>query len=92
MKIPIMKVLSIASILFAIIYIVMPIDFDGPIIGIIDDFFVFMAAFCFCQAQFLKPEKYKAKHLLNLIALIFACLSLIWLMILAFTPILEMVA
>ena len=47
-----MKWLSAIFIILALAYLIMPIDYDGPVIGFVDDFFVFMAAFCFAFAQF----------------------------------------
>lgn len=77
------KWLAMAAMVLAIIYIIMPIDFDGPAIGIIDDFFFFMAAFCLCQSCFISSEKKTARRSLRRLSLIFACLGIAWLAVLA---------
>ncbi len=87
-----MRTIAVIAMILAIVYIIMPIDFDGSIIGIIDDFFMFMAAFCFCQSQFMNEAKISARRSLNFIALVFLSLGIIWTGILAFTPILNWVA
>lgn len=88
----IMRTLAVIAMILAIVYIIMPIDFDGPLVGIIDDFFIFMAAFCFCQSQFINPAKISARRSLGIISLIFLILGIIWVGILAFTPIQDWVA
>lgn len=88
----IMRTFAVIAMILAIVYIIMPIDFDGPLIGIIDDFFIFMAAFCFCQSQFINPSKISAKRSLNIISLIFLILGVIWLNVLAFSSIQDWVA
>lgn len=87
-----MKSLAVVSMILAVVYIIMPVDFDGPIIGILDDFLFFMAAFCFCQAQFISTAKASAKRMLNLLALVFLLLGALWVLVLAFTPIQNWVA
>lgn len=77
------KALAIAALVAAIAYIIMPIDFDGPIYGAIDDFFFFMAAFCYAQSQFISPQKVSACNMLKKIALIFVCLGILTLSVLA---------
>ncbi len=88
----IMRTLAVIAIILAIVYIIMPIDFDGPMVGIIDDFFIFMAAFCFCQSQFISPSKISARRSLSIISLIFLILGIIWVGVLAFSPIQDWVA
>ena len=75
--------LSLLALIAAIAYIVAPIDFDGPIYGKIDDFCFFMAAFCFAQSQFINPVKLSACALLKRIAIIFLCLGIAALALLA---------
>lgn len=78
------KWLAVAAVLLSIVYIVMPIDFDGPIIGIFDDFFFFMAAFCFCQSRFISSKRVAARRALSKCAIVFATLGAIWLVALFF--------
>ena len=75
--------LSIIALIAAIAYIIMPADFDGPIYGIIDDFCFFMAAFCYAQSQLINPSKVTARALLKRFSIIFICLGLITLTIIA---------
>lgn len=77
------KILAIAVLVAAIAYIIIPIDFDGPIYGLTDDFCFFMAAFCYAQSRFINPGKVSARNLLKRIALIFACLGIAALAILS---------
>lgn len=52
------KLYAIAFSLVAMVYFVIPFDFDRSSIGIlgyIDDFFFFLSAFCFSQYAFLNP-------------------------------------
>lgn len=76
-------VLALIALIAAIVYIVTPIDFDGPIYGKIDDFCFFMAAFCFAQSQFINPVKVSPRNLLKRIAIIFMCLGIAALALLA---------
>lgn len=87
-----LKALAVFLLILSIIYIIVPIDFDGPIWGIFDDFFFFMSGFCFCQGQFLSSRKQHAKQPLNKVALVFLILGIVYLCILAFTPMLKWVA
>lgn len=75
--------LALLALIAAIAYIVAPIDFDGPIYGKIDDFCFFMAAFCFAQSQFINPVKLSPLNLLKRIAIIFMCLGIAALALLA---------
>ena len=86
------KLVSILLILLALVYIVMPLDYDGPLIGYIDDFFLFMAAFCYFICQFTESVSQKTKAFLNMISIIFCILGIAWLFILAFTPVANWVA
>lgn len=84
--------LSLLLFLLSIVYIVMPIDYDGPIVGVVDDFLLFMSAFCFMYSQLLSPVKLVAKTMLKMISLIFLLLGVVWIMVLSFTPLLVWVA
>ena len=84
------KVLGILIVILSIAYIIIPIDYDGPLIGMIDDFFLFMAAFCFCINQFTSSLHIAAKRKLNIISVTFCAVGFLWLGILAFTPIQQL--
>ncbi len=77
------KTFSIFLFFLSIIYIIMPIDYDGTIIGMIDDFFIFMSAFCYMYAQFNK-NKLSAYMLLKMVSLIFCFLGTIAFLLLSF--------
>ena len=86
------RILGVIAIIIAVAYIIMPIDFDGSWAGFIDDFFIFMAGFCYCTSQFSKHANKATRHALNKLALIFVIAAIAWVAVLAFTPLLEMVA
>lgn len=86
------KLVSILLIVLALVYIVLPLDYDGPVIGYIDDFFLFMAAFCYFICQFTESISPDTKKLLNTLSIILCILGIVWLCILAFTPITHWVA
>lgn len=75
--------LAIIALVAAIAYIIIPADFDGPIYGIIDDFFFFMAAFCFAQSQFISPVKLRPRAILKRFATIFTIMGILTLATLA---------
>lgn len=87
-----LRILSVTLIVLSIVYIIMPLDYDGPVIGIIDDFMFFMAAFCFMYSQFLNRRKKASIGLLKLISLCFLVLGAVWVLLLSFAPILKWVA
>lgn len=87
-----LRILSVILIVLSIVYIIMPLDYDGPMFGIIDDFMFFMAAFCFMYSQFLNRRKKDSRELLKLISLCFLVLGAVWVLLLSFTPILMWVA
>lgn len=80
--------LAVLFILAAIAYLVMPIDYDGPIIGFIDDFFVFMSAFCFTFSQFSKKVNKLVRRQLYTFSISFLVLAILWIVILAYSPVL----
>lgn len=79
-----MRFAAICSMIFAVLYIVLPYDFDGTILGRLDDFMLFMAAFCFLYSQFLGEMKMRAVTLLNVVSLFFCILWVITYVILIF--------
>ena len=86
------KWLAVLFLIISLIFLIMPIDFDGPIVGFIDDFFLFMAAFCFAFSQFSKKATPMVKKQLYVISLTFLILAILWLAILMYSPILHWVA
>lgn len=67
------KLYAIALSLVAMVYFVMPFDFDRSSIGIlgyIDDFFFFLSAFCFSQYAFLNSAFASARKKLLIISII----------------------
>lgn len=67
------KLYAIAFSLVAMVYFVMPFDFDRSSIGIlgyIDDFFFFLSAFCFSQYAFINPAFASARKKLLIISII----------------------
>ena len=86
------KSVSILLMVLALAYIVLPLDYDGPAIGYIDDFFLFMAALCYFICQFSESIQPRTRKLLNIISIILCILGIIWLCILAFTPVAYWVA
>ena len=87
-----MKWLSAIFTILAIAYLIMPIDFDGPVIGFIDDFFVFMAAFCFAFAQFSKRATQIIRRQLYIFSISFMILAILWVVLLSYSPLLQIVA
>ena len=75
------KVLSIILFILAIIYVIIKVDFDTSLIGMLDDFFIFMSSFCYMYSQFLKV-KIKATILLKLVSLVFCFLGVATLLVL----------
>lgn len=86
------KLVSVLLMVLALVYIILPIDYDGPVIGYIDDFFLFMAAFCYFICQFAESIRPDTRKLLNMLSIIFCVLGIIWLCVLAFTPVTNWVA
>ncbi len=86
------KWLSIFFMLLAVAYLIMPVDFDGTIIGYVDDFFVFMAAFCFAFTQFSHKMNTIIRRQLYTFSIVFLILAILWILILTYTPFLQLVA
>lgn len=78
------RVIGIVLVLAAIGYIVWPGDFDSKgIVGYVDDFMVFMAAFTFAHGSFQRPERRYIRRQLYMLASLFALLGLCWIILLA---------
>lgn len=77
------KLFSVFYFILSIIYVVVKIDFDETLMGMLDDFFIFMSSFCYMYAQFLKGS-IKAIVLLKLVSLVFCFLGVVTLLILLF--------
>lgn len=78
------RVVSVALLVLAIAYVVLPQDFDRMgWMGYIDDFFVFMAAFVFLQGSFQRPERRFLRRQLFMIAAVFIILAMLWICVLA---------
>lgn len=79
------RVVGILLVLAAIAYVVWPGDFDSKgIIGYVDDFMVFMAAFTFAHGSFQRPERRFIRRQLYMFSSLFALLGLCWVILLAF--------
>lgn len=79
------RVVGILLVLAAIAYVVWPGDFDSKgIIGYVDDFMVFMAAFTFAHGSFQRPERRYIRRQLYMLSSLFALLGLCWIILLAF--------
>ena len=79
------RVIGIVLVLAAIAYVAWPGDFDDKgIVGYVDDFMVFMAAFSFAHGSFQRPERRYIRRQLYMFSSLFALLSLCWVLLLAF--------
>lgn len=84
-----MKWLSAFFMILSVAYLIMPIDYDKSALGYIDDFFIFMAAFCFTFAQFSRKVTQVIRKQLYTFSITFTVLALLWILILIYTPILQ---
>lgn len=75
------KVLSIILFILANIYVIIKVDFDTSLIGMLDDFFIFMSSFCYMYSQFLNM-KIRAALLLKMVSLVFCFLGVATLLVL----------
>ena len=76
------RALGVAAVFTAMCYIVVRWDFEhSGIIGLADDFFIFMAAFTVAYAQFTKPVLKYVRHQLHMISITCLCLGIVWVMI-----------
>lgn len=69
------KILSIIYIILAVAYLIMPVDYDINIIGKLDDFFIFMSAFCYLYSSFFSASNLKVAMMLKVISCVFAMLG-----------------
>lgn len=85
MGMKICRVVGIVLVLAAIAYIVWRGDFDERgLIGYVDDFMIFMAAFSFAHGSFQRPERRYIRRQLYMLSSLFALLALCWVIMLAF--------
>ena len=78
------RVIGVVLVLAAIAYVVWRGDFDQKgIVGYVDDFMVFMAAFTFAHGSFQKPERRYIRRQLYMLSSLFALLALCWIIMLA---------
>ena len=79
------RVVGIVLVIAAIGYIIWPGDFDHKgIVGYVDDFMVFMAAFTFAHGSFQRPERRYIRRQLYMLSSLFALLGLCWVIMMAF--------
>lgn len=79
------RVIGIALVLAAVGYVIWRGDFDQKgLVGYVDDFMVFMAAFTFAHGSFQKPERRYIRRQLYMLSSLFALLALCWVIMLAF--------
>ena len=79
------RILGVVLVLAAIVYIVVPVDFDSKgVVGYVDDFMVFMAAFTFAHGSFQRPERHYIRRQFYMLSSLFALLGLCWIILLAF--------
>ena len=78
------RAVGIVLVLAAIAYVIWRGDFDEKgIVGYVDDFMVFMAAFTFAHGSFQKPERRYIRRQLYMFSSLFALLGLCWIILLA---------
>ena len=79
------RVIGVVLVLAAITYTVWRGDFDQKgLVGYVDDFMVFMAAFTFAHGSFQKPERRYIRRQLYMLSSLFALLALCWIIMLAY--------
>ena len=79
------RVIGVVLVLAAIAYVVWRGDFDSKgVVGYVDDFMLFMAAFTFAHGSFQKPERRYIRRQLYMLSSLFALLALCWVIMLAF--------
>ncbi len=85
MGMKICRAVGVVLVLAAIAYIIWRGDFDEKgLIGYVDDFMVFMAAFTFAHGSFQRPERRYIRRQLYMLSSLFALLALCWVIMLAF--------
>lgn len=79
------RVIGVLLVLAAIAYTVWHGDFDNKgVVGYVDDFMVFMAAFTFAHGSFQRSERRYIRRQLYMLSSLFALLALCWIIMLAF--------
>ena len=79
------RVIGVVLVLAAVAYIIWRGDFDSKgLVGYVDDFMVFMAAFTFAHGSFQKPERRYIRRQLYMLSSLFALLALCWIILLAY--------
>lgn len=79
-----LRIVAAVYMIFAIAYLVAPIDFDRVgWFGYVDDFFLFMSAFTFLNGSFQKAERTFIRRQLYVLSAVFFVLCPIWLLILS---------
>ena len=79
------RVIGVVLVLAAIAYVVWPGDFDSKgLVGYVDDFMVFMAAFTFAHGSFQRPERRYIRRQLYMLSSLFALLALCCIILLSF--------
>ena len=79
------RVIGVVLLLAAIAYVVWRGDFDDKgLVGYVDDFMVFMAAFTIAHGSFQRPERRYIRRQLYMLSSLFALLGLCWIILLAF--------
>lgn len=70
------KAFAIFLLILSIVYVIVSFDKSDLIVGVIDDFFIFMSAFCYVYAQFVK-RKSSAYMLLKMCSVVFCFIGVI---------------
>ena len=79
------RVIGVVLVLAAIAYLVWRGDYDNKgIVGYVDDYFVFMAAYTFARGSFMRPERRYIRRQMYMFSSLFALLALCWIILLAF--------
>ena len=80
------RVIGVVLVLGAIAYLAWPGDFDnkGIMLGRMDDYLLFMAAFLFAHGSFQRPERRFIRRQLYMLSSLCALLALCWVLMLAF--------
>ncbi len=69
------KILSVFLFFIAIIYLILPYDFDVNIIGRIDDFFFFMSSFTYMYSCFVDENKLRVSLMLKMLSAAFCIIG-----------------
>lgn len=77
-----MRAFSVIFFVLSIIYVVVPVDYDGTIIGYIDDFMFFMSSFCLLYASFMNKYNVHSVVLLKMLSALFSFVGALSLLLL----------